>query len=54
MTDYANLLKNNPRYAQVINGARSAEGFAQGMQRAGYATDPHYAKKLMAIMQQMV
>jgi len=54
MNDYANLLKSNPRYAQVIDGARSAEGFAQGMQRAGYATDPHYAKKLMAIMQQMV
>ncbi|HTH62491.1 MAG TPA: flagellar assembly peptidoglycan hydrolase FlgJ [Paraburkholderia sp.] len=54
MTDYANLLKNNPRYAQVINGSHSAEGFAQGMQRAGYATDPHYAKKLLSIMQQMV
>jgi len=54
MNDYANLLKNNPRYAQVIDGARSPEGFAQGMQRAGYATDPHYAKKLMAIMHQMV
>ena len=54
MNDYASMLKNNPRYAQVINGSHSAEGFAQGMQRAGYATDPHYAKKLMSIMQQMV
>ncbi|WP_233865208.1 flagellar assembly peptidoglycan hydrolase FlgJ [Paraburkholderia adhaesiva] len=53
MTDYANLLKSNPRYASVINGSHSAEGFAQGMQRAGYATDPHYAKKLMTIMQRM-
>jgi flagellar protein FlgJ len=54
MADYANMLKNNPRYASVINGAHSAEGFAQGMQRAGYATDPEYAKKLMSIMQRMV
>jgi flagellar protein FlgJ len=23
------------------------------MQRAGYATDPHYAKKLMSIMEKM-
>jgi peptidoglycan hydrolase FlgJ len=53
MSDYAGMLKSNPRYASVISGARSAEGFAQGMQRAGYATDPHYAKKLMSIMQQM-
>ncbi|SDD22836.1 flagellar assembly peptidoglycan hydrolase FlgJ [Paraburkholderia lycopersici] len=53
MTDYATLLKNNPRYASVINGSKSAEGFAHGMQRAGYATDPHYAKKLLTIMQRM-
>ncbi|MBB3255828.1 flagellar protein FlgJ [Paraburkholderia bannensis] len=53
MADYANVLKSNPRYASVINGSRSAESFAQGMQRAGYATDPHYAKKLMSIMQRM-
>jgi peptidoglycan hydrolase FlgJ len=53
MSDYANLLKSNPRYAAVINGSRSAESFAHGMQRAGYATDPQYAKKLLSIMQQM-
>ena len=53
MTDYASLLKGNPRYAQVINSSRDVNGFANGMQRAGYATDPHYAKKLMSIMQKM-
>lgn len=53
MADYATLLKSNPRYASVINNSSSAEGFAHGMQRAGYATDPHYAKKLLSIMQQM-
>jgi flagellar protein FlgJ len=53
MTDYASLLKGNPRYAQVINSSRDLNGFANGMQRAGYATDPHYAKKLMSIMQKM-
>lgn len=53
MTDYASLLKSNPRYAQVINSAHDVKGFANGMQRAGYATDPHYAKKLLSIMQKM-
>jgi flagellar protein FlgJ len=54
MTDYANLLKSNPRYASVVNSSRDATSFAHGMQRAGYATDPHYARKLISIMQQMV
>lgn len=53
MTDYAGLLKGNPRYAQVINSSHDVNGFANGMQRAGYATDPHYARKLMSIMQKM-
>ncbi|NML32057.1 flagellar assembly peptidoglycan hydrolase FlgJ [Paraburkholderia antibiotica] len=53
MKDYASLLKSNPRYAQVINSSRDVNGFANGMQRAGYATDPHYAKKLLSIMQKM-
>ncbi|MBU9620311.1 flagellar assembly peptidoglycan hydrolase FlgJ [Burkholderia multivorans] len=53
MTDYANLLKSNPRYAGVLSASRSVEGFAQGMQKAGYATDPNYAKKLISIMQQI-
>jgi flagellar protein FlgJ len=53
MTDYASVLKSNPRYAQVLNSSRDVAGFANGMQRAGYATDPHYAKKLLSIMQKM-
>ncbi|CAG4903691.1 flagellar assembly peptidoglycan hydrolase FlgJ [Paraburkholderia saeva] len=53
MTDYASMLKSNPRYAQVLNTSRDVNGFATGMQRAGYATDPHYAKKLISIMQKM-
>ncbi|WP_133649602.1 flagellar assembly peptidoglycan hydrolase FlgJ [Paraburkholderia flava] len=53
MTDYASMLKANPRYAQVLNSSHDVAGFAHGMQRAGYATDPHYAKKLISIMQKM-
>ena len=51
--DYARLMKESPRYAGVVAqaaqapaSAASAHGFAQGLQRAGYATDPAYADKL--------
>ena len=44
--DYARLMQNSPRYSQVLAQANTAEGFAQGLQKAGYATDPAYAEKL--------
>lgn len=46
--DYARLVGNSPRYREAMAqaSARSAEGFAAGLQRAGYATDPGYADKL--------
>jgi len=48
--DYAKLLQNNPRYQNVLANSQDAQGFAQGLQRAGYATDPHYAAKLTRII----
>ena len=47
--DYASLLQNSPRYAAVLKQSDGA-GFAQGLQRAGYATDPQYAEKLTRIL----
>ncbi len=47
--DYANLLKSNPRYANVI-GQQDGVGFARALQQAGYATDPMYAEKLARII----
>ena len=44
--DYAKLIGNSPRYAQVMDNLQSAQSFAAGLQRAGYATDPQYASKL--------
>ena len=44
--DYAQLMKGNSRYSQVLASGGSAERFAQGLQAAGYATDPAYADKL--------
>ncbi len=47
--DYANLLLTSPRYAGVV-GAQDAAGFARGLQKAGFATDPAYAAKLENII----
>lgn len=44
--DYANLLRSQARYQNVIAQGGDAAGFAQGLQQAGYATDPAYARKL--------
>ena len=44
--DFAKLMKDSPRYSQVLASAGSAQDFAQGLQKAGYATDPAYADKL--------
>ncbi|MBI5889469.1 MAG: flagellar assembly peptidoglycan hydrolase FlgJ [Nitrosomonadales bacterium] len=47
--DYAKLLSNNPRYAGVM-AQEDANGFAQALQQAGYATDPRYAEKLVGVI----
>jgi len=44
--DYASLLTRSARYEQVLSQGQTLTGFAQGMQKAGYATDPAYAAKL--------
>lgn len=50
--DWAGLIAGSPRYAPVVRAGHSVEGFAQGLQRAGYATDPQYADKLTRTIHQ--
>ncbi len=52
-TDYARFMTCNPRYANVLATGDPAEA-AHGLQRAGYATDPQYAQKLVRIMRKFV
>jgi len=47
--DYAKLLKT--RYKDALAAGDDAVQFAQGLQRGGYATDPHYADKVARIIQ---
>lgn len=53
-SDYANLMRNNPRYAAVLENGRDAASFAGALQRSGYATDPLYADKLTRIVNSSV
>ena len=43
-------MKNSPRYANVVAAGSDARNFAQGLQKAGYATDPAYAEKLAKVI----
>ncbi|TCV95547.1 flagellar assembly peptidoglycan hydrolase FlgJ [Biostraticola tofi] len=52
LRDYTGLLVNNPRYRQVA-AVKTPEQGAHALQAAGYATDPHYAQKLVNIIGQM-
>ncbi|MHB0775302.1 flagellar assembly peptidoglycan hydrolase FlgJ [Halomonas sp. WWR20] len=51
-TDYARLIGNNPRYAEVVTAATPQDA-ARALQSGGYATDPKYADKLISIMAQV-
>lgn len=47
--DHAAFLKLNPRYKACFL-CTTAPAFAQALAHAGYATDPDYANKLIALM----
>ena len=47
--DHAAFLKRNPRYKACF-ACSSAPAFAVALAQAGYATDPEYANKLIAVM----
>ncbi|QBK04075.1 flagellar assembly peptidoglycan hydrolase FlgJ [Hylemonella gracilis] len=53
--DFARMIGNSPRYADArdqalqastADGSESVQNWTQGLQDAGYATDPQYAEKL--------
>lgn len=46
--DYAQLLRR--RYGEALAGGDDAAGFARGLAANGYATDPRYAEKLLAVI----
>lgn len=51
IADHSRLLQNS-RYRNAMNNKDNPDQFARELQRAGYATDPNYASKLISIMKQ--
>jgi flagellar protein FlgJ len=48
--DYVNFLQSNARYRGALEQAADPVVFVRELQRAGYATDPAYARKIQDIM----
>jgi LysM repeat protein len=51
--DHSDFLTSRPRYASLFKLNKSDyKGWARGLQRAGYATNPQYAQRLIAIIEE--
>lgn len=48
--DFAQLMKNNPRYERVMANLNNVNNYAAAIQKSGYATDPNYANKLISVV----
>ena len=47
--DYARLIGGNPRYENARGAGGDVATFASALQEGGYATDPNYAQKIVAV-----
>jgi len=50
---FADFVLDNPRYATALEHAADPPEFLRRLQAAGYATDPRYADKAIAVMQRI-
>jgi flagellar protein FlgJ len=48
--DYVDLIRNAPRYQQALGNTTDPAAYIQSLQAGGYATDPRYAEKVLAVM----
>lgn len=51
--DYARLIRNNPRYEHAVGAGSDVDAFASALQDGGYATDPNYARKIVAVAHEL-
>jgi flagellar protein FlgJ len=51
LQDYADFIKHNPRYQDAVQATGDTKAYFEQLQAAGYATDPAYAQKIMAVYQ---
>lgn len=47
--DYVSLIKENPRYQSTLANASNPELYVKELRKSGYATDPEYDIKILAI-----
>ncbi|WP_395344369.1 flagellar assembly peptidoglycan hydrolase FlgJ [Ningiella sp. W23] len=47
--DYVDFVRSNPRYEQALSKTDEPKDYFRELQRAGYATDPNYADKIMSV-----
>ena len=47
--DYGRFINSSPRYSNAVAQASDAKHYTKALQEAGYATDPEYADKIMAV-----
>ncbi|WP_112480002.1 flagellar assembly peptidoglycan hydrolase FlgJ [Vibrio variabilis] len=51
--DYVKFLNENPRYQSALNRSEGSESFIRDIHKAGYATDPSYADKVLRVKKQI-
>jgi len=51
--DYVRFLERNPRYTTALQHQGNNEQFIRGIHKAGYATDPQYADKVLRVKSQI-
>ncbi|PSU29909.1 flagellar assembly peptidoglycan hydrolase FlgJ [Photobacterium lutimaris] len=51
--DYAQFLKQNPRYSVALENTQDPKAFINEIHKAGYATDPRYSEKVMRVFDQV-
>jgi flagellar protein FlgJ len=49
LKDYAHFIKDSSRYKEAVQQGASVQGYSEGLQKGGYATDPNYANKIQRI-----
>lgn len=47
--DYHTFITGNARYAKAVEFSANPSQYIQELQNAGYATDPHYSKKVLSV-----
>lgn len=50
VNDYVSFITDNERYQEALQNPSDVEHFVHSLQKAGYATDPQYANKIMATL----